>query len=315
MTDTHRYRLGAACGVVAGAFWGAVFLAPKLLAGFSPLQMTAGRYLAYGLASAVLIAPAWRSVAGRVTRADWLALTWLSLAGNIVYYLFLAASVQIAGVAPASLIVGLLPVTVTLIGSRHDGAVPLRKLAAPLVLIGLGVLCINLAVFTGGGGGASLVKLAFGVACAFGALATWTVYAVGNARHLARHPHFTNGEWSLLTGLVTGGLSAVIAVPAFMTGFAAHLPADWLRFAGVSFAVAIGASIIGNGLWNAASRLLPLTLSGQLIVFETVFALFYGFLYERRVPGALEAAAIALLLAGVFWSVRLHRDRPPEHAA
>ena len=30
---------------------------------------------------------------------------------------------------------------------------------------------------------------------------------------------------------------------------------------------------------------------------------------------AASWASAALLLAGVFWSVRLHRDRPPEHAA
>ena len=30
---------------------------------------------------------------------------------------------------------------------------------------------------------------------------------------------------------------------------------------------------------QTASRRLPLTLSGQLIVFETVFALLYGFIY------------------------------------
>jgi drug/metabolite transporter (DMT)-like permease len=65
--------------------------------------------------------------------------------------------------------------------------------------------------------------------------------------------------------------------------------------------------VIGNGLWNAASRLLPLSLSGQLIVFETLFALLYGFLHEGRWPKGLETAAILLMLACVLWSVRLHR--------
>jgi hypothetical protein len=53
--------------------------------------------------------------------------------------------------------------------------------------------------------------------------------------------------------------------------------------------VALGASVIGNGLWNAASRLLPLSLSGQLIVFETLFALLYGFLHDARWPLPLES--------------------------
>jgi len=68
-------------------------------------------------------------------------------------------------------------------------------------------------------------------------------------------------------------------------------------------------------LWNAASRYLPLSLSGQLIVFETLFALLYGFLHEGRWPRGLEAAAIVLMLAGVLWSVRLHRPAKEVLAA
>ncbi|HWW28133.1 MAG TPA: EamA family transporter, partial [Caulobacter sp.] len=141
----HRQRLviGLLCGLVAGAFWGGVFLAPKLLAAFTPLQMTAGRYLCYGLASAVLLAPSARGVLARLTLADWRDLAGLSLLGNIVYYVGLAVSVQIAGVAPASLIIGLLPVTITLIGAKPGEGVALRRLAAPLLLVAAGVACIN----------------------------------------------------------------------------------------------------------------------------------------------------------------------------
>jgi len=132
---------------VAGAFWGGVFLAPKLLHAFTPLQMTAGRYLCYGLASAVLLAPSLRGVAARLTLADWRDLAGLSLLGNIVYYVCLAVSVQIAGVAPASLIIGLLPVTITLVGAKPGEGVALRRLAAPLLLVAAGVACINVAAF------------------------------------------------------------------------------------------------------------------------------------------------------------------------
>jgi drug/metabolite transporter (DMT)-like permease len=65
-------------------------------------------------------------------------------------------------------------------------------------------------------------------------------------------------------------------------------------------AVALGASIVGNSLWNTASRKLPLTLSGQVIVSETVFALLYGFAYEMRWPHGLEVLATILLVSGVW---------------
>jgi drug/metabolite transporter (DMT)-like permease len=83
----------------------------------------------------------------------------------------------------------------------------------------------------------------------------------------------------------------------------------------MNLGVAIGASWLGNGLWNAASKRLPLTLSGQLIVFETLFALLYAFIYDHRLPRPLEAAAIALLLAGVSWSVRRHADDGAKRAS
>ena len=189
---------------------------------------------------------------------------------------------------------------------RAEGWSKMERLAAPLALLAAGVVCIDVDVFRSGEG-APAPRLILGVLGAVLALACWTVYAVWNARRLAATPNFNSHEWSLLTGVVTGALSLVLIVPAFLVGGAGHGAGAWTLFWGVSLAVALGASVIGNGLWNAASRLLPLSLSGQLIVFETLFALLYGFLHEGRWPRPLESAAIALMLAGVLWSVSLHR--------
>lgn len=308
MSTSRNLFLGLLFGLIAGAFWGGVFLAPKLLDAFTPLQMTAGRYIAYGLASAVLLVPSWKTVMAKMTGKDWRDLAALSLLGNLIYYVGLSISVQSSGVALASLIIGLLPVTVTLVGAKPGEGVPLRHLAAPLALVVAGGVCINVSVFTQGQG-VGVGRQVVGVLGATLALAMWTAYAVWNARRLAATPKFTSHEWSLLTGLATGLLSLVLVVPAFMLGGKVHAPAAWGWFWLVSFAVAIGASVIGNGLWNAASRLLPLSLSGQLIVFETLFALLYGFLHEGRWPRGLETAAIVLMLVGVLWSVRLHRPK------
>jgi drug/metabolite transporter (DMT)-like permease len=306
MSSSRNLLLGLLFGLIAGAFWGGVFLAPKLLAAFTPLQMTAGRYIAYGLASAVLLAPSWKTVMAKMTAKDWRDLAALSLLGNLIYYIGLSVAVQSSGVALASLIIGLLPVTVTLVGAKPGEGVPLRQLALPLALVVAGGVCINVSVFTQGQG-VGIGRQVVGVLGATLALAMWTAYAVWNARRLAATPKFTSHEWSLLTGLATGLLSLALVIPAFALGGKVHASAAWGWFWMVSFAVAIGASVIGNGLWNAASRLLPLSLSGQLIVFETLFALLYGFLHEGRWPRGLETAAIVLMLVGVLWSVRLHR--------
>lgn len=315
-----RMGIGVLCGLLAGAFWGMVFIAPKLLPVFSPWELAIGRYLAYGLVAAVAAAPLMRRIARKLTRADCIALLRQAFTGNLLYYVLLAFGVQLAGVGPTSLIIGILPISVTVMGRRDHGAVPLSRLLLPLLVVAAGIACINLDLFAGGGHGGHGAaaaeaarpvwqKLA-GVVCAAGALVCWTLYAVDNARYLQRNPQYSGNEWSALYGLSTGIVSALLALVGWLL-FRDVLTApgsgrDWQWFWWVNAAVALGASLIGNNLWNIASRRLPLTLSGQMIVFETLFALAYGFLYEQRWPRGLELAAIVLLMIGVAWSVRLH---------
>jgi len=295
---------GVAASVTAGACWGLVFLAPKLTPGFLPIELSAGRYLAYGLIAALLIAPGWRRVVRTLGWREWRALIWLSFMGNIFYYLCVAKAVQTGGIAMTSLVVGLLPLTVTLVGSRDRDALPLRRLLPSLVLGLAGLLCISWHALTQPGPGSWV-----GLLCALGALVAWTMYAVANSRWLGRLESVSAHDWSLLTGVVTGVEALLLAVPAFMVGAGTHAADEWWRFIGVVSAVALLCSVLGNGLWNYASRMLPLTMIGQMIVFETLFALLYGFLYEARLPGPLEWLAMALLAGGVWSCTAAHRPR------
>lgn len=306
---------GVLCGLLAGAMWGMVFIVPELMAAFSPLELAVGRYLAYGTIAAGLMLPRLGSLLRRLDGADYLALVRHALAGNIVYYMLLALGVKLAGVAPTSLIIGVLPIAVTLMGHKDHGSVPLRQLAVPLLVVAAGIVCINIDVFTHDAGGAGIAigqKLA-GVLCATGALLCWSWYTLDNARYLKRNPHFSSGEWSALYGLSSGlialviGLAALAVYHADVTGAAgAASGRHWGTFWIVNGLLALGASVIGNHLWNVASRRVPVTLSGQLILFETLFALLYGFIYKQQLPRTLEVAAIVLLIAGVVWSVRVH---------
>ena len=302
--DAHKTSLGIGAGILAGALWGLVFIAPELARGFTPVQLSAGRYIAYGLVAAALIARSSRRVVRGLGWKEWRALIWLSLAGNIVYYVFLAQAVQAGGVALASIVIGLLPVMVTLAGKRDAGALPLRCLLPSLVLSGTGLACIGWQTVSAPASG----SLA-GLLCAVGALVSWTAYAIGNSRWLARLHTVSAHEWSLLTGLVTGVEALLLALPAFHLAGSLHGGSGWAAFAGVVTGVAILCSVIGNGFWNYASRALPLALVGQMIVFETVFAALYGFLWEQRWPTMLEAAAVILLVAGVIACASVHRPK------
>lgn len=313
---------GVLCGLLAGAMWGMVFIVPELLSAFSPVEMAVGRYIAYGAIAFGLMLPRLGKLYARLERSDYAALVRHALSGNIVYYMLLALGVKLAGVAPTSLIIGVLPISVTLMGRKDHGALPLRQLALPLLVAAAGIACINVDVFMhAGSSGNTPAHTLLGVLCATGALLCWSWYTLDNARYLKRNPHFSSAEWSALYGLSSGLIALLIGAAALAVWHGDVLGAagkasgrDWTMFWITNTLLALGASVIGNHLWNVASRRVPVTLSGQLILFETLFALLYGFIYKQEWPRPLELAAIVLLAAGVMWSVRVHameEDVPP----
>ena len=311
---------GVLCGLLAGALWGMVFIVPLWLAAYSPLELAVGRYVCYGAIALGLMLPRLPGLLRRIDRNDAGALLRHALAGNIVYYMLLAYGVALAGVAPTSLIIGLLPISVTLLGRNDHGAVPLGRLAWPLLLVAAGIACINVDAFHHADAGAAPAHILLGTLCAAAALVCWSWYAVDNTRYLKRHTHFSSAEWSALYGLTSGVLALLLGAAALLWRHGGDLALPlasepgrnasvfWLSNAGL----ALGASVIANQLWNRACRRVPVTLSGQLILFETLFALLYGYLYKQQGPRPLEIAAITLLVAGVLWSVRVHavHERP-----
>ncbi|MBY8821227.1 DMT family transporter [Sphingomonas colocasiae] len=306
MTDNRDMTAGIACGAGAGALWGLVFLAPELVRGFGPLHLAAGRYLAYGLFAMILLAPRWHGLRDRLGRREWVALGWLSLLGNCLYYILLASAVQLGGIAMTSLVIGLLPVAVTILGSRDGGAPPLSQLAPSLLLGIAGVVCVGWQAL-GPAPGGSLVEQAAGLACAVGALVSWMIFAIGNTRWLARLDHVSAHDWSLLLGVVTGGQALLIVPAAVLLEATGQDISQWSHLIAVCAGVALLSSIAGNALWNRASRLLPLTLIGQMILFETLFALLYGFAWEARLPTMLETLAILLVIASVTSCFTAHK--------
>ncbi len=301
----------------AGALWGLVFLAPELVPGFGALELTIGRYLCYGLIAAVLLAPRWAPLVARLPKGQWLNLAWLALCGNTLYYILLSTAVHTGGIAMTSLVIGFLPVAVTLIGSRDRDALPFRKLLPSLLFGSAGIACIGWQAFTVPTAESSGNQW-IGLLCAIGALASWTAFAIGNARCLKNLDNVSGHDWNLLTGIVTGAQSLVLLPIALLIGTAAHSAAEWTRFGAVAVGLAAFASMGGNALWNRMSRLLPLTLVGQMILFETLFALVYGLIWERRAPTQWEMLALVFVIAGVLSCLTAHRQptspspRPPN---
>jgi len=305
---------GIANGIAAGALWGVVFLAPAILSGFSPLQLACGRYLVYGMIALVLLLPRWSRLRHSGIRGrEWRALLWLSILGNLLYYLLLSISVQLSGGAAASLIVGMMPVLIALIGTRKPGAVALSKLIWPLGLCALGIGIMGMIALQSMHISSSSGQRLLGLLCGVGALLSWTTYSVINTGWLLQRPDISGHDWSLLTGIATGALSLSLLPVAFFAQTTTHTWSQWGYFWFITALVALLASVLGSACWNRASRSLPMTLSGQLIVFETLFALLYGFIWQQRWPLLLELLAAICLMGGVIWSAALHRPAAVAH--
>ena len=75
----------------------------------------------------------------------------------------------------------------------------------------------------------------------------------------------------------------------------------------VVLGIGFGSSWLATILWNIASQRLSASLCGQLIVSETLFALLYSFMWDKRWPTITQWTAAALFTAGILASIKAHR--------
>lgn len=308
--------LGVAFALAAGLMWGLVFVAPLMLPEYPAALQSVARYLAFGL---LCIPLAWpdRHTLRQLTRADWIEALKLAAVGNLMYYLLLASSIQRTGGPLTTMLIGTLPVviaiTANLRNARRDGHLPWRRLAPSLALIGLGIALVNHAEMTmlTSQEGFDLSHYSLGALLGVGAVVCWTWYPLRNADWLRHHPDRNPRAWATAQGLATLPLALVgyILLWSFMAwqGDTFPMPVGPRPELFVALMVSVGllASWLGTLCWNESSQRLPTALAGQLIVFETLAALTYAFIWRGQWPESVILAGIALLVAGVLWAVRI----------
>jgi drug/metabolite transporter (DMT)-like permease len=83
-----------------------------------------------------------------------------------------------------------------------------------------------------------------------------------------------------------------------------------------SISLAFLASVGGALAWTFAAQRLPVALSAQLIVSETVFGTIFGLAVHGRWPTATEILGIAFLVAGIVAAIHVfHSERKLAAAA
>jgi len=234
----------------------------------------------------------------------------LALVGNILYYLFLASAIQLADAPLPTMLIGTLPIVIAMVANFGSEALPWRRLLPSLMVMAIGIALVNRHEMALLGGQRSVDDYLRGALLAMAAVAAWTWYPVRNSRWLRQRPQIGSGTWALAQGLATLPLAAIgmAAAGIWPDGrFDYPLGPQPMRYVGLMLTLGFCASWLGTLLWNRASQLLPTALSGQLIVFETVAAFAYAFIWRGSLPGGSALLGIGLLLAGVVLGVRAFR--------
>ena len=299
---------GIAAGLGAGALWGLVFIAPRITPGLSSVDLMAGRYLSYGAVSAVFMLLTLRT-RKLPTLNQALAAVALSILGNTGYYLLLVLAIQDAGTEVPTLIIGLIPIWMMLLGKP----VGLRwGTLAPGLLLTLAGLGLMIWTQTSGDGFALSttqphVHFWRGVAFALASMVLWTAFGLLNSAWLKQHKEVNATDWANWLGVATG--LGAIGLWFFAGSTSKELLVldnrAWL--ATICIATGIGSAWMATILWNIASQRLSASLCGQLIVSETLFALLYSYAWDAQWPSHLQLMACVLFVLGIMASIRAHR--------
>src|SRR5262245_46580329 len=106
--------IGILCGLAAGALWGLSFVVPKLVPSWGAMELTIARYIVYGAVSLAALLITERAALRRADARFWGSAILLGSLGYTIYYACVAVAVRLAGVPLTTLIIGTLPVTITL---------------------------------------------------------------------------------------------------------------------------------------------------------------------------------------------------------
>jgi drug/metabolite transporter (DMT)-like permease len=282
-----------------------VFVAPRMTPGLSSVDLTAGRFVSFGL-MAVLVMVWGRGSHTWPSASQALSALGMSLLGATGYYLLLAQSISAAGSEVPTLIIGTIPIWVMLLGKplglKWSALLPGLLLTAAGLALMMQASLENAETLPLGG-----QDFWWGVLLALAAMVSWTAFALLNAAWLKRHPQVSATEWANWLGMATG-IGALLLWLLAGSESKDLLAQENIGLAAMAcIATGVGSGWAGSILWNLASRRLSVSLAGQLIVSETLFGLFYAFVWDGGWPTPDQWLAVVLFTLGIVASIRAHR--------
>jgi drug/metabolite transporter (DMT)-like permease len=305
-------------GIIAGlttcALWGLTFVAPRAVVPFTAWDLAMARYGVFGFTCLLLMIDR-RFRPPSIVPGRMLAGLLLGGAGYVGYFVFAAFAVQLAGAAVPPVIIGTMPVFLAIIANLRERSISWSRLALPLLLIAIGVAMVNIGTLKNSDVGET-IPIVGGLLLSTAALGIWILYGLVNAAVMRSADAPDGLQWTGLQGIGAAiGSFLLLPLGSFdLLQTASTL--EILRFAGWAIIMGLAGSWLATWCWTVASNRLPLALSAQLIVAETVFGLGYGFWFEGRWPMVAEGFGAALQVIGVCLAVAAFgaKRSPPRSA-
>lgn len=309
---------GVLLGVAAGALWGLIYIAPLLVPDYNPVLVALGRFIAFGIVSLPCL---WflRKDIARFSRADVFEAFRLPFFGNVIFYSLLTICIRLAGAPLAGMFMAVIPVLVAIVSNvryaKEGHGIAWSRILPPLAVIFAGLVIANWSEFelikgaSAAGGENFWIGVGFGLAAVF----AWTWFSIYNGEWLLNHPQHSPSAWTALQGVtvlpVVLVAFAVLAWPfGFMDTTVSFMGPEPVTFLLVALMVGFLCSWVAMLAWNKMSQLLPSALGGQLIVFESVFAVIYALIYRGEPPTVSMVLGFLILMAGVLGSLHVFRQ-------
>ncbi len=300
--------VGVLFALCACFIWGLIFVVPQFMSGFSSIEVTLGRFLFYGIASLLIFCKSKIQRTSRYPLSIWKKATYFSLISTIIYYTFVVLALRYSTPAICALILGISPITIAFYGNWKQKETTFRSLIIPSLLILFGLILINVPQIETS---TSLSSYILGLICSLVALTAWSWYVVANSRFLKHHPEVRSSDWSTLIGVAT--LFWVLLFALFISVFFGNqlqlekyftFTPQLKNFLIGSAILGLLCSWVGAFLWNRASLHLPVSLAGQLTIFETLFGVLFVYIVEQHVPPLIEGLGIVILLTAIIYGIR-----------
>lgn len=292
--------------------WGLIFIIPQFMNHFSSIEIALGRYYFFGAISLLFLLRARLKGFCSYPLSVWIKALVLSLFSG--YYLWVILAIRYTSPAICALILGTSPITIAFYGSWIQKEGNFKNLILPSLLILIGLIMINAPHITMTN---SFWEYAIGLFCSLVSLISWSVYVVLNSRFLKNNSQIISQDWATMQGVTTLFWAIVcgLACSVFLWDeidvqkyFSWNH--DTMSFYFGCATLGLLCSWAGAYLWNQASISLPVSLAGQLMIFETIFGILFVYMLDQQLPSLMEGAGILLLLGAVTYGIRALTPQP-----